>query len=387
MATTCTCQYCVDDKYRIDKSLFNKKRERGVSGILRVKNDAEFIEAAIDSCIDALDELIIVYNGCTDDSPKIIKEKYVQYKDKIFFYEYEPPIFANNLSEEEYEFIKCQPVGSPHLLASYYNFALSKVNYEFVLKIDADQIYFSSELKKLCDAYRSVRKCFIGPLELLCFLYFYVGLILYKKLSINILFNKKNVFTKYKMCLLKLAQNFKVPVFFSGFNVFNYEGIWYSTLGERVENSINILPPFNGVTDHTLFRLTSKTYFSPVEMESYSKLNSHKYSVIEILKGVRIAFPFGFIWIHLNPMRKNLYEKQVRNFGNYSQRFMPFNKFIQRDFASIKCTDDNSILNASVRRLYKVLYDSKNNNEKIIQFIYKYVLIRNDNEFRLRVRE
>lgn len=43
--------------------------------LLRVKNDAEFLAESIDSCIGALDELIIVYNGCTDESPNIIKKK------------------------------------------------------------------------------------------------------------------------------------------------------------------------------------------------------------------------------------------------------------------------------------------------------------------------
>ena len=41
---------------------------KGVSGIMRVKNDGEFIAASIKSCIDALDELVVVYNDCTDNS-------------------------------------------------------------------------------------------------------------------------------------------------------------------------------------------------------------------------------------------------------------------------------------------------------------------------------
>ena len=78
MDIVCSCKYCVDAKYRVDMSFLREKRKRGVSGILRVKNDAEFVGAAIDSCIDALDELVIVYNDCTDDSPRIIKEKQVK---------------------------------------------------------------------------------------------------------------------------------------------------------------------------------------------------------------------------------------------------------------------------------------------------------------------
>lgn len=47
----------------------------GVSGLLRVKNDAEFLELCIDSCIDALDELIISYQKCDDDAPEIIEKR------------------------------------------------------------------------------------------------------------------------------------------------------------------------------------------------------------------------------------------------------------------------------------------------------------------------
>ena len=39
-----------------------------ISGIMRVKNDGQFIERCIESCIDALDELIVVHNDCTDNS-------------------------------------------------------------------------------------------------------------------------------------------------------------------------------------------------------------------------------------------------------------------------------------------------------------------------------
>lgn len=54
-----------------------------VSGILRCKNDGMFIERCIESCIDALDELIIVYNDCSDNSEAEIKKMAVKYPDKI----------------------------------------------------------------------------------------------------------------------------------------------------------------------------------------------------------------------------------------------------------------------------------------------------------------
>ncbi len=56
----------MNNEFHVDISRLALDRTPGVSGILRVKNDAEFLEECIESCIPALDELIIVYNGCTD---------------------------------------------------------------------------------------------------------------------------------------------------------------------------------------------------------------------------------------------------------------------------------------------------------------------------------
>ena len=52
----------------------NKQRvlKNGLSGIMRVKNEGRFLEACIDSCIEALDEIIIVYTGCTDNTEEIL---------------------------------------------------------------------------------------------------------------------------------------------------------------------------------------------------------------------------------------------------------------------------------------------------------------------------
>lgn len=75
----CTCPLCQEGKYKgedyyVDMSFLKKVRPVGVSGLLRVKNDAEFLSDCIESCIDALDELIICYQDCTDNAPEIIRE-------------------------------------------------------------------------------------------------------------------------------------------------------------------------------------------------------------------------------------------------------------------------------------------------------------------------
>ena len=71
----------------IYKSYKNNLR-LGVSGIMRVKNDGDFIKACVESCIDALDELIIVWNDCTDNSADEIEKIRQRYPNKIKTYEY-----------------------------------------------------------------------------------------------------------------------------------------------------------------------------------------------------------------------------------------------------------------------------------------------------------
>lgn len=45
---------------------------------MRIKNEAMSLAESIDSCIDALDELIITYNKSSDNTELILKE----YKNK-----------------------------------------------------------------------------------------------------------------------------------------------------------------------------------------------------------------------------------------------------------------------------------------------------------------
>lgn len=105
---------------------------------MRVRNEGNFIHDCVESCIDALDELIVVYNDCTDNSAEEIKKVAAKYPDKIRYYAYPYEVKAFNLSREEFQKIKELPEDNPHLFSSYSNFALSKVTADYALKIDAD---------------------------------------------------------------------------------------------------------------------------------------------------------------------------------------------------------------------------------------------------------
>lgn len=337
------------------QDIARKKRKSGISGIMRVKNDAEFIEPSVESCIDALDELIIVYNGCTDNSPEIIKRLAAKYPQKIKAFEYTPLIYSVGLTESEYEHAKSLPKDSVHLLANYCNFALSKASYKYVTKIDADQIYFSSDFRDICNAYRGICNYKLNIYYVFSFLIIFAAFIWLKlrpqsKLSLNY----HQHFQGYRKVLLRLIKTFKIPISLSGINLF-YQNGWYVTLG-KISESLNILIPYNGVGDTIIFKVSSKTRFVPIEMEAYNKLTGTKYSIIERLVGLKPALSYGFTWFHLNAMRRNYYSKQLHNFEIFNEAFISLAEFIKTDFSIIRKHIPDNLFSYRLNNLFSILH-------------------------------
>lgn len=363
----------MDNKeFKVDIKNMFRNRQNGVSGLMRVKNDAEFVVDSIASCIDALDELIIVYNDCTDNTPILIRQMQDRYPNKIKIFEYIPTILSTNLTREEYVMAKELPDDSEHLLSNYYNYALSKSNYRYILKIDADQIYFTEKLKKLCDAYRSNRICKIKFSEWMSFLIVIVYFIKSKiKIIRNINFDIENHYILYLECIYKLVNNFKIPVSLSGVNVV-YSKKWFVSIG-KCGLSLNILSPFNGIGDHLLFEINRKTKFIPYDCIKYNVLSTSKYSYIERLVGVGKAWPIGFFWFHLNGMRRNIYKEQLRNLELCSNAFMPIDEFIHTKFDEIDNLIPKELLAPRIRKTFRFLHNGeilKLPVEKLKSFVY-----------------
>ncbi len=122
------------------RSLYKKDRSIGISGMYRVRNEADLLALSVESHIDYLDEVVIVYNDCQDSTPKIAEELANKYKDKVYVYEYKPKVYPA-LSKEHL----LTPSWSPHSLVNYYNYALAKTSKKIVVKIDADHIAISDK--------------------------------------------------------------------------------------------------------------------------------------------------------------------------------------------------------------------------------------------------
>ena len=119
----------------------------GVSGFMRLRNEAQFLRAAVDSHLPHLDELILVYNNCDDDTPAICEDYAARFPGKVRAIHYRPFVFPAGSPEYLNGDI---PDDAEESLANYYNFSLCQTTRKIAVKIDGDHIALSSQFGDLC---------------------------------------------------------------------------------------------------------------------------------------------------------------------------------------------------------------------------------------------
>lgn len=334
---------------------------KGVSGIMRVKNDAEFIAGSIESCIDALDELVVVYNDCTDNSAEVIETMRQKHPDKIRVFEYPYKVFGAGLTKEEYEYAKSLPDDSPSLLCNYYNFALSKVRCEYAIKIDADQIYFKENLKKWCNLVRQGNEVegsfMLGKIFHYYFLaYRYFSLKFKIRLPFMPEWLSKTVKPHYEKFALEQMIKGKACLSFSGLNVYK-DNLWYVTLGLK-NNALNVLPPFNGENDHLLFKVSNQTYYRKFDMDYYNLISNSSYSLIEEFVHPYKPMFMGFCWFHMNAMRSR-FKKQVLSVKQSNpEAFERIDTFLKYNYRTVERKADKRIHSLYQRVLFSFIYNA-----------------------------
>ena len=128
-------RFCnIENHKAYDFVLDDKHHHRGISAMLRVKNEERTIRASIISIIDFVDEVLVVDNGSTDKTPDIIDELVFSYPDKILSRTYPFRVSLCGL-----EFANT-PADSIHSLAYYYNWCKSGCKFSYLIKWDADMI-------------------------------------------------------------------------------------------------------------------------------------------------------------------------------------------------------------------------------------------------------
>jgi glycosyltransferase involved in cell wall biosynthesis len=137
----------IDDALLDIKSLLKTKLERGVSLIIRAKNEEENIKDCIESVIDLVDEIIFVDNNSTDNTFKIVEE-YQKIHKHLKIYKY-------NLSFEKVGDKHKQALkeNNKNTVTTYYNWCLSKATKYTVIKWDADFICIRNNFKEMVNIY------------------------------------------------------------------------------------------------------------------------------------------------------------------------------------------------------------------------------------------
>ena len=302
------------------------ERKDGLSGLIRTRNEASLLGPCIDSCIDALDELIVICFDCTDNTLEVLEEKRRQYPDKLRVFEYNHKVLAFDLTQEEFELAKALPDDSPRLYGNLCNWGKSKARYKYLTKIDADQLYFADELKKWRDVCS-------GAVQLKWRISFIWGWLfmmyfsLYRRVSlrsgkpclwmipdwlVKILFKPYSDYSKW------MLQRGKVLIALSGVNVFK-DDRWYVTF-----DGVNIHPPYNGEGDTVIFKISDHTYWG-----KYYREDRKPYSVTEVLVDTlnrKLMFSYP-VWFHVHANRKYCCDKVKKMKDEHPECFVPIEDF------------------------------------------------------------
>ena len=125
--------------------IYEPGRPEGISAFLRVKNGADYLEPTIRSHIRHFDEIVTVFNGCTDGTPDILARLAVEFGERLRVFHYVPAVFPPGSPDHAKEI-----PDSPHSLVHYSNFALAQTRYSTVTKLDDDHIALDASLEETC---------------------------------------------------------------------------------------------------------------------------------------------------------------------------------------------------------------------------------------------
>ncbi|MCC6007192.1 MAG: hypothetical protein JJU40_05910 [Rhodobacteraceae bacterium] len=151
--------------FRLDPAALEPgNRLPGVSAFLRTRNGADFLEATIRSHVDHFDEIVAVFNDCSDATPDILARLAQEFGPRLRVYHYaekvHPPGSAAHAAE---------PGDSPHSLVAYSNCALALTRYRIAVKLDDDHLAIPSAVGRVIGTLRAGRAepgvlhCFSGP--------------------------------------------------------------------------------------------------------------------------------------------------------------------------------------------------------------------------------
>lgn len=111
------------------------ERLPGVSAFMRIRNGANFLEATIRTHAEMYDEIVAVYNQCTDDTADILMRLSQEIGPKLRVFHYLPK--AHPAGSEGHA---KTPGDAPNSLVTYSNFALCQTRHQWAVKLDDDHL-------------------------------------------------------------------------------------------------------------------------------------------------------------------------------------------------------------------------------------------------------
>lgn len=138
-------------------------RRPGISAFMRVRDGGFSVEAAIRSHIAHFDEIVVVHNRCTDQTPAILARLEQELAPRLRVYHYVPDVFPPGSAGH-----RTTPPDAPGSLVNYYNLSLSLTRFSHATKLDDDHVAMGEATARLVSDVRSGRAakgemaCFSG---------------------------------------------------------------------------------------------------------------------------------------------------------------------------------------------------------------------------------
>lgn len=117
---------------------------------MRIRNGSDFLEATIRSHADMYDEIVAVYNQCTDDTADILAKLQAELGPKLRLFHYLPPVSPAGSDGHAKT-----PGDAPESLVTYSNFALSQTRYKWIVKLDDDHLCIRSSVQEIVNSIRN----------------------------------------------------------------------------------------------------------------------------------------------------------------------------------------------------------------------------------------
>lgn len=130
----------------------SSKKMPGVSAIVRLRNEADYLEQALNSILPFFDEFVIVYNQCSDRTPQIVEKFANKEPQRVKAFHYLPEVFPPG--SEQHRVLPPNHVSS---LVHYFNFVLSKASYQVCARWDGDMIAAPEPFGQVIDRLRSIK--------------------------------------------------------------------------------------------------------------------------------------------------------------------------------------------------------------------------------------